>query len=108
MAEMTTDPTSDNGNIRSQGKPDIRRPKETSEVAAGARRMIRAVGVRIGDGDLDSFSYLLDLHETIDEATRYACAKLRADHGVSWADIALRLGVTRQAAAQKWGLSRES
>ncbi len=32
-----------------------------------------------------------------------AITELRARHGYSWADIATRLGITRQAAQQRWG-----
>ena len=38
----------------------------------------------------------------LDEAISQAVTGLRAA-GYSWADIAARLGVTRQAAQQRWG-----
>ena len=38
----------------------------------------------------------------LEDATRQAVAGLRGI-GYSWADIALRLGITRQGAQQRWG-----
>ena len=35
--------------------------------------------------------------------SRDAVTGLRTGHGYSWADIALRLGISRQAAQQRWG-----
>jgi DNA-binding XRE family transcriptional regulator len=43
------------------------------------------------------------LSDDVDAAIRDAITELRARHGYSWADIGLRLGVTRQAAQQRWG-----
>jgi hypothetical protein len=38
----------------------------------------------------------------LEDATRQAITGLR-ESGYSWADIALRLGITRQGAQQRWG-----
>ena len=38
----------------------------------------------------------------LEDATRNAITGLRA-FGYSWADIAMRLGITRQGAQQRWG-----
>jgi hypothetical protein len=75
---------------------------ENPDYAAFARRIIRAHGRRIADGDVDALADLLDLAAELDAATRTAVEGLRA-HGYSWADIAARLGTTRQAAQQRWG-----
>ena len=42
----------------------------------------------------------------LEEATRQAIAGLRG-FGYSWADIAMRLGITRQGAQQRWGETPE-
>jgi predicted transcriptional regulator len=42
------------------------------------------------------------LANDLDTAIRQAIAGLRSV-GYSWADIALRLGITRQGAKQRWG-----
>ena len=45
---------------------------------------------------------MTDLADEIDDATRQAVDGLR-DSGYSWAEIGSRLGITRQAAWQRWG-----
>lgn len=75
---------------------------ENDEYAAFARRILRAYGRRISGGDIDALTDLLDLAADVEHATRQAVAGLR-DTGYSWADIGTRLGVTRQAAQQRWG-----
>jgi len=47
---------------------------------------------------------MLGLTEEIDTAIAEAVKALRT-HGYSWAEIGARLGVTRQAARQRWGAS---
>ena len=42
---------------------------------------------------------------SIDAAMAEAVKGLRA-HGYSWAEIGYRLGITRQAAQQRWGTSK--
>ena len=43
-----------------------------------------------------------ELADDLDDAIRQAITGLRAS-GYSWADIAARLGITRQGAQQRWG-----
>lgn len=65
-------------------------------------RLLRALGRRVADGDVDG---LRDLHSRTDEvkaAEEVAVAGLRAA-GHSWAEIGARLGISRQAAQQRWG-----
>jgi hypothetical protein len=45
---------------------------------------------------------LTDLADDVETAIRSAVLGLRA-FGYSWAEIGSRLGVTRQAAQQRWG-----
>lgn len=78
-------------------------PKENSEYGAFVRRAIRSYGARVGVGDVDALPDLLGLHEDLDEAIAQAVADLRAEPNLySWSEIARRLGVTRQAAMQRW------
>lgn len=49
---------------------------------------------------------MLGLPEEIDTAIAEAVKDLRA-RGYSWAEIGSRLGITRQAAQQRWGMSRQ-
>jgi hypothetical protein len=45
---------------------------------------------------------MVGLSTLLDDAISEAVTGLRS-HGYSWADIAARLGITRQAAQQRWG-----
>ena len=81
-----------------------RRPRhqvENDEYAAFVRRILRAYSRRVGDGDVEALALMLGLAEEIDTAIAEAVKGLRAC-GYSWAEIGSRLGVTRQAAQQRW------
>lgn len=75
---------------------------EADEFGAFARRVMRAYGRRVADRDIGALGGLAQLRADVDEATRHAVDSLRVQ-GYSWADIGRELGVTRQAAQQKWG-----
>ena len=75
---------------------------ENDEYAAFLRRVIRAYSRRVAAGDIEAISTMAALADDFDEAIRQAIAGLR-EYGYSWADIALRLGITRQGAQQRWG-----
>ncbi|MGP4105308.1 hypothetical protein [Nonomuraea sp. KM90] len=79
-----------------------RRVVENDQYAAFLRRAIRAYGRRIATGDVEALSDALALSTELDTAIGQAVAGLRAQ-GYSWADIARPLGITRQAAQQRWG-----
>lgn len=79
-----------------------RRVVENDEYAAFLHRVIRAYSRRVAAGDIDAIGDLAAAADQIDTAIRQAITGLRT-HGYSWADIAARLGVTRQAAQQRWG-----
>ena len=75
---------------------------ENPEYAAFARRVLKACARRIAAGDIESLALMAELADTIDGSIRDAVTGLR-ECGYSWADIGSRLGVTRQAAQQRWG-----
>ena len=75
---------------------------ENTDYTAFARRIIRAAGRRIADGDVEGLPELLTLTAELNTAIDTAVTGLR-HHGYSWAEIATRLGITRQAAQQRWG-----
>ena len=79
-----------------------RRVVENDEYAAFLRRVIAAYGRRVGSGDIDAIAEMAALADHLDAAIGGAITGLRAI-GYSWADLALRLGVTRQAVQQRWG-----
>lgn len=81
-----------------------RRERETHEYASFARRAVRAYSRRVGEaGDVESLAGMLELSRELDGAIAKAVTDLRQQHGYSWADIAARLGVSRQACQQRWG-----
>jgi hypothetical protein len=53
-------------------------------------------------GDIDAVADLAAIAGEAERAMRQAVAGLRKA-GYSWADIGTRLGVTKQAAQQRWG-----
>jgi hypothetical protein len=75
---------------------------ENDEYAAFARRILAAYARRVAAGDVEAISDMVGLAADLEIAIRQAVIGLR-DFGYSWADIAARLGVTRQAAQQRWG-----
>jgi hypothetical protein len=79
-----------------------RRVVENDEYAAFTRRILRAYARRVADGDVEALTLMLGLSAEIDTAISQAVHGLRG-FGYSWADIGSRLGITRQAAQQRWG-----
>ena len=75
---------------------------ENDEYAAFLRRAIRAFARRIAAGDIDALADAAFLSDQLDTAVKEAVSGLR-DRGYSWADIGRQLGVTRQAAQQRFG-----
>ncbi|MBU8857423.1 MULTISPECIES: hypothetical protein [unclassified Micromonospora] len=85
--------------IPSQRRRDV---VENDAFAAFARRIIRAHGRRVADGDVEALRDLVALSSVIDQAITDAVVGLRV-FGYSWAEIGSRLGISRQAAQQRWG-----
>ncbi len=79
-----------------------RRLVENDEFAAFTRRVLRAYARRVAGGDVEALTLMLGLSAEIDTAIGQAVTGLRA-FGYSWAEIGARLGITRQAAQQRWG-----
>jgi hypothetical protein len=79
-----------------------RKVTENDDYAAFLRRAIRAYGRRIAAGDIDALAGAAFLSAQLDTTIRQSVTGLRA-RGYSWADIGRQLGVTRQAAQQRWG-----
>jgi hypothetical protein len=74
---------------------------ENDQFDAFARRIVRAYARRVGNGDVEALAALVALTDTLDDAIHHAVHGLR-DFGYSWAEIAARLGMTRQGAWQRW------
>jgi len=71
------------------------------------RRMIRAHRKRVATGNAEDLADLVQLRAELDEAINEGARALHdgtADHpGLSWTEIASVLGVSRQAARQRFG-----
>ena len=78
------------------------RAVENDEYAAFAHRVITAYSRRVARRDNDANTRKAALADDLDDAIRHAISGLR-QRGYSWADIGTRLGITRQAAQQRWG-----
>ncbi|MFF5082494.1 hypothetical protein ACFY36_36075 [Actinoplanes sp. NPDC000266] len=78
---------------------------ENDEYAAFVRRIIRAFARRVATGDVEALRDMVGLSGLLDEAINDAVIGLRA-HGYSWAEIGDRLGISRQAAQQRWGADK--
>jgi uncharacterized membrane-anchored protein len=75
---------------------------ENDEYAGFIRRVVRAYGRRVGAGDVEALADLVRLSAQVEAATGEAARSLNR-FGYSWAEIGARVGVTRQAAQQRWG-----
>jgi len=78
------------------------RPVENDDYAAFARRILAAYARRVASGDVEALAQMTALAADLDVAIGQAVTGLR-EVGYSWAEIGLRLGITRQAAQQRWG-----
>ena len=74
---------------------------ENTDYAAFAGRVIRAHARRIAEGDVDGLTDLVDWPARW-AATRTASVDGLRGFGYPWAEIASRLGTSRQAAQQRW------
>jgi hypothetical protein len=79
---------------------------ENDAYHAFTRRVLKAYARRVATGDVEALTQLVNLSTQLDTAILDAVTGLRAC-GYSWAEIASRLGVTRQAAQQRWGGDRQ-
>jgi hypothetical protein len=75
---------------------------ENREFDAFARRIVGAHARRVAIGDVEALPALRELASTVDTALRDAVVGLRG-FGYSWAEIAARLRISRQAAQMRWG-----
>lgn len=80
-----------------------RGPVETPEYAAMVRRMIRSYGRRVADADPEDLAELVAIREVLDEAIDEAVEGMREARAISWGQIGRALGITRQAAQQRYG-----
>jgi hypothetical protein len=100
---MTPVPSGALSSVKRQLTPgSLRKVTENDEYAAFLRRVLRAYGRRIAAGDIDALVDMAAMAEELEGAMRLAVVGLRRA-GYSWGEIAVRLGITRQGAQQRWG-----
>lgn len=102
MSTPATTPFPVNRVLTHKRRTRARRRVENTDYAAFAHRVISAHGRRVADGDIESLTELADLANHLDITIHLAIQGLRA-HGFSWTDIGRGLGISKQAAQQRWG-----
>jgi hypothetical protein len=81
-----------------------KREVETNQFDAFVRRILRAYARRVAAGDVEALRSLTALSAEVDAVTRNAVTGLRdKPYGFWWAEIADRLGTSRQAAQMRYG-----
>ena len=91
-------------------KPRTRskRGVENPQFDAFVRRILAAYARRVAAGDVEALAALAGLSSDVDAMTRIAVAGLRTSpYSYSWSEIADRLGVSKQAAQQRYGDATE-
>lgn len=79
-----------------------RRERDALSYIAFARRIIRGAGARVADADEFELAELVELRTELEAAITRAVEGQRSI-GRSWAYIGDALGITRQAAQQRYG-----
>lgn len=74
---------------------------ESDKFGAFARRILRAYARRVGDMDIEGLAGLVALRDEVDAAIEQAVADLHGNP-YSWTEIGRTLGITRQAAQQRF------
>ncbi len=79
--------------------------RETMEFPPMMGRLIRAHMLRVIEGDLYDLREFYDLRAELDAAiqTAIVCGRSGQPEAWSWSNIGDALGMTRQAAQQRWG-----
>jgi hypothetical protein len=72
---------------------------ESIDFLAMVRRIVRAAGHRVGDGDADELRALVAIRQDLDAAITEAVRGLK-DSGATWSEIGAIQGVSKQAAEQ--------
>ncbi|WP_394620964.1 hypothetical protein JNUCC0626_18275 [Lentzea sp. JNUCC 0626] len=79
---------------------------ETDKYGNFVRRIMRAYSRRVADLDIEGLKGLVELRKELDAHIEDAVKQLqkpKQGNGYSWADIGRVLGVSRQAAQQRYG-----
>lgn len=90
--------------MRAAGTTKVRRtqPVENDAYVEMMARCVKALGRRIASGDVEHVGKALELRQALDDAIGEGIRQLHAS-GESWSRIGRAAGMTKQAAAQRWG-----
>lgn len=88
---------------RSRGRRRTRQEREAQDLEAMVMRMMRALARRAEGGDLEALVALCNLGPWLTAQQRLAARGLVGGQCYSWAQLALRLGITKQSAHGRWG-----
>lgn len=95
-------PYSDAPIVRATLTPKRRkRHVENDEYASFVRRILKAYARRVAMGDIDAVADMVAIGRELDGHIQDAVDGLR-DKGYSWSDIARRIGISKQAAHERW------
>lgn len=83
-------------------KSGSKRDTGTDEFVGFVRRIVRAHGRRVADNDIAALGALAAVRAEVDDVIAAAVLTLHDEHGYSWAAIGAELGVTREAAFQRY------
>jgi hypothetical protein len=101
---MTGPPSRHRGVNRTLTPRRRRRAHETSDFYGMFQRLFRAYARRVGNGDLDALGDLAALRDELDGHLTDAICLLRHEPwSYSWEEIGAALGISRQAAQQRYG-----
>jgi hypothetical protein len=95
-------------------RAELRRQREVepAQLAAAARRLIKALGNRAAV-DIEALADLRALHDVVEDQLGASIAAVRSGEQLgfgarhSWADVGRVLGITRQAAQMRYGRPAE-
>lgn len=79
---------------------------EADEFGSFVRRILRAYGRRVADRDIEALAGLVSLRNEIDGQIEAAAGSLHDTY--SWTEIGRVLGITRQAAQQRFSRPAET
>lgn len=78
-------------------------PVENADYFQMVGRMVRGMGKRGANGDYTDLTEMAKVQQMMTDALQTAVDGMREQQGYSWADIGEGLGITRQAAQQRFG-----
>jgi hypothetical protein len=79
------------------------KPREATEVGAAVQRLLAALARRAGEGELEALEQLKLLEDASSHYLVLGARAYREGHAFSWTEVGAVLGISRQAAHQRFG-----